>query len=340
MLASVRRLLPSCIRPAFRQAPTTPVPCPRSAPAFLMTLRGLKPPSLTAPSLLSVSFFMGRGSGIWPGTLSLTFAWPLEPEASFAAEDKGELLRLCRIWDFGAPFSRPRAASRQGPHSRFRRVQIPTRKQRQIGDRRGQNSWEARLCGPSRFLPTGALLARLHVPKGFCLSGCVTDRRDFYTQARVSFERSRTNAVGPCFQLSDFRSLSAHLDFCTKAAENQVWALSSCEGVLDFPPRPSVLSVLVSDSLPVHPTFKALLQGDAGGVEFATAAHLGMLQSAGCLLGPRAPGAVSSLMISLASLWRLRISFPAAPLPLLDFSTVPRLPTLVKLCWAPMRKTF
>ena len=44
--------------------------------------------------------------------------------------------------------------------------------------------------------------------------------------------------------------------------------------------------MLVSDSLPVHPAFKALLQGDAGGVEFATAAHLGMLQSAGCLLGP------------------------------------------------------
>ena len=45
-------------------------------------------------------------------------------------------------------------------------------------------------------------------------------------------------------------------------------------------PRPSLI---VDDSLPVHPTFMALFQGDACGVEFAKAGHQGLLQSVGLL---------------------------------------------------------
>ncbi|OLP96072.1 hypothetical protein AK812_SmicGene21737 [Symbiodinium microadriaticum] len=155
------------------------------------------------------------------------------PCASFAAEDKGELLRLCRIWDASGLLSLAPGPLPDRALTRIFGAFKSSGRQRQIGDRRGQNSWEARLCGPSRFLPTGALLARLHVPKGFCLSGCVTDRRDFYTQACVSFERSRTNAVGPCFQLSDFRGLSAHLDFCNKAAGLKIKLGPCCKAMLE-----------------------------------------------------------------------------------------------------------
>ena len=110
----------------------------------------------------------------------------------------------------------------------------------------------------------------------------MTDRRDFYTQAGVSFERSRTNAVGPTFSLAEFRGTSAYFSYLDRVADGRAWALTSCEGVLDFPQR----SIVASDSSLVHPTFLALLQGDAGGVEFATSAHEGLLQRSGCLLGP------------------------------------------------------
>ena len=205
------------------------------------------------------------------------------PCASFVSEDKGQLLRLCKLRDASrllalAPAPLPdRALTRI-----FGAFKAPG-KQRQIGDRRGQNSWECRLAGPSRHLPTGSLLARIHVPRGMCLSGCVTDRRDFYTQAKVSFERSRTNCVGPSFSLGSFRGTSAYEEFVELQALGQGWALSACEGRFSLPARPALL---VSDETPVYPAFRALLQGDAGGVEFATAGHIGLLQAYGCLLGP------------------------------------------------------
>ena len=72
----------------------------------------------------------------------------------------------------------------------------------------------------------------------------------------MSFERSRTNAIGPAFSSADCRGTAAYRSFLSRIGEGQAWALSSCEGELDFPQK----SVLVSDSSPVH---RALLQGDA-----------------------------------------------------------------------------
>ena len=40
------------------------------------------------------------------------------------------------------------------------------------------------------------------LPRLMCISGSVTDRRDFHTQAGVSLERSLTNACGPALPLS------------------------------------------------------------------------------------------------------------------------------------------
>ena len=211
----------------------------------------------------------------------IRFPATLAPCASFEREDKDELLALCKIWDAAglldlAPGPLPdRALTRVFGAFKAEGVQ------RQIGDRRGQNSKECKLDGVSRFLPTGPLLCRLHVPRGCCLVGSVTDRRDFYTQAGVSFERSRTNTCGPAFSLADFRGTGAYRSYRHRVDSGEAWALTSCEGVLDFPQR----SILASDSSLVHPTFLALLQGDAGGVEFATSAHEGLLQEFGCLQG-------------------------------------------------------
>ena len=76
---------------------------------------------------------------------------------------------------------------------------------RQIGDRRGQKSFEAKVDGPSKALPPGQLLTKLSVPRfSHRLVGSSTDRKDFYHQAQVSRERAFSNCVAPAFQLRDF----------------------------------------------------------------------------------------------------------------------------------------
>ena len=74
---------------------------------------------------------------------------------------------------------------------------------RQIGDRRGANSLEGKLHGPSRFLPPGHLLINLTIPRGKVAVGAVTDRSDFYHQAAISASRAETNTVGPRLTVRD-----------------------------------------------------------------------------------------------------------------------------------------
>ena len=69
---------------------------------------------------------------------------------------------------------------------------------RQIGDRRGQNSLESRLEGPSRDLPSGSDMQDIVAnPKTHKLCLSVTDRRDFYHQLAATRSRAISNTVGP-----------------------------------------------------------------------------------------------------------------------------------------------
>ncbi|CAE7273945.1 rluB [Symbiodinium sp. CCMP2592] len=235
-----------------------------------------------------------HGRGLWPleehlgADLFLPYVepeairWcgPPAPAPSFANEGGGELLKLCKIWDAAgllgltpAPLP-PRLLTRV-----FGAYKGPSQ-QRQIGDRRGINALERRLRGPSSRMPTGPLLCRLHVPLGSCLCGSVTDRRDFYTQAKVSRERSLTNACGPSLPLAALLETAAAKELLARG-QHDVVDPNLYAGALDFPRPP----LLVDCRQRVHPTFKALFQGDAGGVEYATSAHEGLLQAYGCLLG-------------------------------------------------------
>ena len=56
---------------------------------------------------------------------------------------------------------------------------------RQIGDRRGGNSLEGKVYGPSRSLPPGHSLIGLSIPKTKITVGASTDRADFYHQSLV-----------------------------------------------------------------------------------------------------------------------------------------------------------
>ena len=203
------------------------------------------------------------------------------PCATFQGESKSELYKLARVWDASGLLGLTAGPLPDRMLTRVFGAYKAPGKQRQIGDRRGQNSWESRLDGPSKWLPTGPLLCRLHVPAGFCLVGSVTDRRDFYTQAAISRERASTNVVGPALPLAWFADTKAASEYRRQPRDHCVSPAAFADQI-EFEPPP----LLAPGAQLVHPTFHALFQGDAGGVEFATAGHEGLLQSSGCLLGP------------------------------------------------------
>ncbi|CAE7343693.1 unnamed protein product [Symbiodinium natans] len=146
---------------------------------------------------------------------------------------------------------------------------------------KGELVKEAFLRGPSRFLPTGPQLCMVHVPAFHsCLVGSVTDRKDFYSQARVTAERGLSNAIGPAVHLSDLAGTAAYDAFLLKeASQKRRKRRLKGDGLEGDSPR----SILVGPPSSVHGTFLALLQGDAGGVEYATAGHEGLLQTFGLL---------------------------------------------------------
>ena len=211
-----------------------------------------------------------------------TFPGSGGPSPSFQHEDPGEVLKLMKVWD-----SKGLLSLRPGglPDIRCSRVFGAYKgpgKFRQIGDRRGPNSLEARLDGVSHLLPQGFLLTRLHVPRfTHQLLGSSTDRKDFYSQCKVPLERAFSNAVKPGFSLGDFANTRAHRAYVE-------WVLSEagkehCRRYLppgDFSSVAVRRSALLCPTAPVHGCFNSLFQGDAAGVELATAAHAAFLEEA------------------------------------------------------------
>ncbi|CAE7515547.1 unnamed protein product, partial [Symbiodinium necroappetens] len=210
----------------------------------------------------------------------LHFAGLDAPFPSFAKEQPDHLIEICKLWDASALLGFVPGPLPDRQLTRLFGAYKAPGKLRQIGDRRGQNASEAHLCGPSRFLPSGPLLCRIHVPAGHCLVGSVTDRQDFYTQARISEERLWTNAVGPSLVLGSLLDTTAGQALLAAGWSAGLRARASR---LSSPPP----SLLVGPRAVVHPTFQSLLQGDAGGVEYATGGHQGLLQNWGCLSSAR-----------------------------------------------------
>ena len=92
---------------------------------------------------------------------------------------------------------------------------------RMIGDRRGPNSLEGSVQGPSATLPPGPLLTQLSpVRYQQVLVGASTDRSDFYHQVAISSERARTNCVGPALALSSFAGTRAHANLLSALQSN------------------------------------------------------------------------------------------------------------------------
>eukprot|EP00435_Cladocopium_sp_Y103_P049112 s1324_g14.t1 len=194
----------------------------------------------------------------------------------FSKEDPEEYRKLAKKWSDLGLLGLTTAAPPQGAFTRIFNARKDEKCDRQIGDRRLANQLECSLQGPSKYLPGGYLLTSLHVPKGCCIHGAITDRKDFYHQSRASPERANSNVLPFSFPQSDFEGTEALEDLRRRfsgAAHRHVTGDRLGKG-----PR----GLLVAEDQ-VFPTFKSLLQGDHLGVEFALSAHGALLKDVGLL---------------------------------------------------------
>ena len=157
---------------------------------------------------------------------------------------------------------------------------------RQIGDRRGQNWREGRITGgPSNQLPSGSTLLQL-MPKKYTqgLKGYATDRRDFYHQFGVSWERSCSNVTYPLMPLGKFSGTRAY-DECRNLFPLKKLKKQDRSVLGDDLPGKRV-SILCDDDSKVSVAFNALYQGDHLGVDIACSSHEGLLSEGGLLGAP------------------------------------------------------
>ena len=201
--------------------------------------------------------------------------------------DPDEVYKLCLIWDANnlltlIPKDLGPADGQKFLHTRIFGNYKRKDADRQIGDRRGANYVEGFLRGgPSSSLPTGPSLLQLEVPRfSKFLRGSVTGRRDFYHQFAVPFERASTNTLFPAFDAAKFEGTRAHAEFALEFASR--CKKKGREDVGDFLGKPRPLLVACPSGGEVYACFRALLQGDHLGVEFACDSHGRMLEEYGC----------------------------------------------------------
>ena len=139
------------------------------------------------------------------------------PLPNLSAESREDNLALAKVWDAKSLLSLHPAPLCGG---RFSRVFNAYKNEGQDRHRRIPNSRERHIDGPSRYLPPGSLLTTLSVPRfSHGLLGSVTDRRDYYHQAKVTAQRSQSNLLVFPFSRDELRGTSA-LDLFEKEELN------------------------------------------------------------------------------------------------------------------------
>ena len=149
---------------------------------------------------------------------------------------------------------------------------------RQIGDRRSRNAQECVLEGPSKRLPSATDLADLFCPKGSRFHIYCSDRKDFYHQLWATESRMISNTVGPSVDLAKLSELTSYGLFLQQSSlkkyrrsrDGDLLGGESLRAGAQISQRASI-------------GFKSVLQGDHGGVEYATSAHESLLMRYGCL---------------------------------------------------------
>ena len=195
-----------------------------------------------------------------------------------------EVLKPARKWDRkGLLFAHfdERGKKRPGELVRvFNTFKNPSN-DRQIGDRRGRNSVEQRIQGPSRWLPTGPDLQDLYVnPKSEKLAISITDRKDFYHQIKVTRARALTNTVGPGIPTSWLEETSVWPELLRMKSKRRYCRVEHGD----------MLGKVSEDMWrrdqqfeQCWVSFKSVFQGDHAGVDLATQSHVQLLKDAGLL---------------------------------------------------------
>lgn len=193
-------------------------------------------------------------------------------------EDPDECYKFAKIWDQHGLLGLSREPPHQQAFARIFNCYKSESHDRQIGDRRLSNMTEYAIPGPSKFLPGGYLLTNLHTPKGNLIYGSISDRKDFYHQCAASRARTLTNMLPFAYPLADFRDTMAYAELIALEA-----SVSKKREVAGDHLGCKKRSLLVDVGDQAYPCFKSLLQGDHGGVEYATEGHQCLLRRVGLL---------------------------------------------------------
>lgn len=258
--------------------------------------------SLTPYRSLDASRLKLSGSGAWDPTSFLSDAlWMayVEPASlvfrsdpgtldvpDLTKEDGDEVLALAKVWDARGLLFLVHDQPDMTPTSmRFFNCYKAQQVDRMIGDRRARNAIEGIIPGASRALPTAVSLACLEIdPAKERFSVCISDRKDFYHQFKVSPERAKTNVCYPPLPLQELADTSAFAawaqDFALKKRKKYDRLLHGDFLGKDRKPQPMCD---VSPDMQVRVCFASLPQGDALGVEFAVDSHRALMASRGLL---------------------------------------------------------
>lgn len=153
---------------------------------------------------------------------------------------------------------------------------------RQIGDKRGRNSVEAQVAGPSSSLPAGVDLQDIFInPYLQCIFVSITDRKDYYHQLQVTESKACSNSVGPPVPIAEVVKTRAYTNFLERSRQKYKREKQGDRFSLAVDRKHLVPCHLPADSIWV--SFNSVLQGDHAGVEVATESHISLLQSFGLL---------------------------------------------------------
>ena len=189
------------------------------------------------------------------------------------------ICKLASVWDKQSLLTIHRECIDPDRYVRVFNAYKSETQDRQIGDRRGANSLEARISdfGPSSQLPAGSDLAELSLnPKKQTVAITITDRKDFYHQFWCSKRKTIGNTLGPPVETSCLQDCGAYGLFMQEYAKKRY----------DRAREGDRLHTNMIELLPqhlCHVSFCSLLQGDHCGVDIATCAHTALLRSAGLL---------------------------------------------------------
>eukprot|EP00438_Fugacium_kawagutii_P005971 Skav202222 [mRNA] locus=scaffold2694:32189:41526:+ [translate_table: standard] len=272
-------------------------PYERTYPGHEVPLDNSVLPELEPYRSLNADRLRVVGSGHWDATeflppeLCMAYRFPdsllldrvpRSDEFPMKLDPQEEVLKLARVWDARGVLHLHTVDIQE--HRRHELVRVfncfkDLECDRQIGDRRGRNSVEAKVRGPSVELPAATALLDLYLnPLVDRWEICVTDRRDFYHQFASSPNRTRSNTVGPRVPLSLLRDTKAFeaLSMASKVRGSSRYVHGDRLGSHD-----RCFGSCLHDTCMV--AFSSIFQGDHAGVEIATAAHEGLLQSRGLL---------------------------------------------------------